>query len=293
MRPLILKIGTDKMKCLVVGHLVKDVIVKGSGIEYRIGGGAYYSALALSRFCDVEVLTSVGEDFPGKWLEELEASGIRLHVIPSRNSTSYRLRYLDRDNRELTLLSVAERITDFPKKGYDMILLNPVAGEVPPESIELARERSSFVGADVQGFIRPPEPGRVKLKDIDGSVFRGVKVLHGEASEMTLVKGIEPGDVEVLLVSQGGDEGTAYLRGRKHVYRPVKVAVDESTGAGDVFLASFSYFYRECPFVQALKRAAAFTALFLKHRHFSFPLEEVNELAREVDVKPARQASGI
>ncbi|WP_367883297.1 hypothetical protein [Thermococcus peptonophilus] len=63
--------------------------------------------------------------------------------------------------------------------------------------------------------------------------------------------------------------------------------MDESTGgAGDVFLGAFTGFYSQCPpFVQALKRAAAFTALFLKNRHLNFSMEEVNRLAIEVEVK--------
>ncbi|WP_148883473.1 carbohydrate kinase family protein [Thermococcus aciditolerans] len=276
------------MKCLVVGHLVQDIIVKGSGIEYRIGGGAYYSAMALSGFCRVEILTSVGEDFPGKWLEELEASGIRLHVISSRNSTSYRLRYLDRDNRELTLLSVAERITDIPHRGYDIIILNPVAGEITPETVALAKKRGDFVVADVQGFTRSPHPGRLKLTGVDGGIFNGLKVLHADVSEAQLVRNLNPDKIEVLLVSRGADVGQAYLRGRKYTYTPARVAVEESTGAGDVFLASFSLFYNDCSFIQALKRAAAFTALFLQRRIFDFPMDEVNEMAMEVDVKPAR-----
>ncbi|WP_367884565.1 hypothetical protein [Thermococcus sp. JCM 11816] len=61
--------------------------------------------------------------------------------------------------------------------------------------------------------------------------------------------------------------------------------MDESTGAGDVFLGAFTGFYSQCPFAQALKRAAAFTALFLKNRSVDFSMDEVNELAMKVEVK--------
>ncbi|ASJ07903.1 carbohydrate kinase [Thermococcus siculi] len=274
------------MRCLVVGHLVRDIIIRGSQIESRIGGGAYYSAVALSNFCDVEVLTSVGEDFPEEWLEELRRMGIRLKIIPSERSTSYRLHYLDSNTRELSLLSTAEKIEGLPDERYDIILLNPVAGEVPPRTVEEAKEKAPFVAADVQGFIRDPEVGKLRLKDIRGSTFEGLKVLHADVVEIGFVSGLRPESVEVLLISNGSEEGRAYLRGRAYLFRPARVPVDESTGAGDVFLATFSYFYTQCPFIQALKRAGAYTALFLKHRDFHFSMEDVDELALKVGVRP-------
>jgi sugar/nucleoside kinase (ribokinase family) len=274
------------MKCLVVGHLVRDVIVRGSKIESRIGGGAYYSSIALSSFCDVDVLTSVGEDFPESWLEELSKKGLEIHILPSERSTSYQLKYLDSNSRELRLLSVAGEIRELPKERYDMVILNPVAGEIPTETIEEAKKLSSFVAADVQGFIRSSEPGRLKLRGVNGSIFKDLKVLHADATEIGFVSGLRPESVEVLLVTNGSEDGRAYLRGREYLFRPLRVPIDESTGAGDVFLAAFSYFYHDCPFIQALKRAGAFTALFLKRRDFNFSMDDVSELARHVGVAP-------
>ena len=280
------EIGCGSMRCLVVGHLVRDVIIRGSKGESRIGGGAYYSATALSRFCDVEILTSVGEDFPENWLAELGERGIKLHIVPSERSTSYRLHYLDANTRELSLLAAAEELKGLPNRNYDMIILNPVAGEIPPETVEDAKGRSPFVAADVQGFIRSPKLGKLRLRGVRGSMFDGLKVLHADVSEVGLVSGLDPGEVEVLLVSNGSEDGRAYLRGREYTYRPARVPVEESTGAGDVFLAAFSYFYHDCPFIQAVKRAGAFTALFLKHRNFTFSMDEVNRLAMRVGVRP-------
>ena len=276
------------MKCLIAGHLTRDIIIKGSKIEERIGGGAYYSALALSRFCSPVILTSVGEDFPGEWLKELESHGIEVIKIPSKNTTTYELRYLDGNTRELRLLSRAEAIDDLPGEKYDAVVLNPVAGEISANLVRECRGRFPFISLDVQGFIREPEIGEVRLKEIDASFLKGVKVVHSDRDEFRYLKMLEPGDVEVLLVSDGVSPGLAYHRGKPYSYRPISVPVSESTGAGDVFLAAFTYFYMTCPFIQALKRANAFTALFLKYRHFDFPVEEVNELASRV---PAGKSS--
>ncbi|NJE05025.1 carbohydrate kinase [Thermococcus sp. M36] len=273
------------MKCLLVGHLVIDIIVRDAKPETRIGGGAYYSAVALANFCDVEVLTSVGDDFPDEWLEALERAGIKLRALPSDKSTSYELRYLDPNRRTLRLLSRATPISKAPTKRYDMVLLNPVANEIPPDIVEKLKKKTAFLAADVQGFIRTPRPGNVMLQKADVSFLKGLKVVHADTSEMDYLKNLKPEEVEVFLASNGPETGFAYFRGSRYAYRPVRVEVKESTGAGDVFLASFSYFYTRCPFVQALKRANAFTALFLEHRAFNFSEDDVNKLAMKVGVE--------
>jgi hypothetical protein len=271
------------MKCLVIGHVVRDIVKKGGKTLERLGGGAYYSALALSRFCDVEILTSFSE-LPQSWLSELESIG-KLRVIPSDKTTTYELTYLDGNRRELRLLERASPIEKLPARDYDAVIINPVAGEVSPELVRRAVKGFPFVATDVQGFIRSTEPGRISYRPFDGSSFEGLKVLHADVSEFTYLKNLSPGSVEVLLLSNGPEEGKAFLRGREYSFKPLSVEVDESTGAGDVFLGAFTGFYLKCPFIQALKQAVAFTALFLKYRNADFSMEEVNELARKVKVK--------
>ena len=90
------------MKCLIIGHVVRDIVKKSGKSFERLGGGAYYSGLALPRFCDVEILTSFSE-LPESWLSELESIG-RLRVIHSERTTTYELTYLDGNRRKLRLL---------------------------------------------------------------------------------------------------------------------------------------------------------------------------------------------
>ncbi|WP_366939861.1 carbohydrate kinase [Thermococcus sp.] len=274
--------GRVKMRCLVVGHVVRDVIKRGSKIEERLGGGAYYSALALSRFCDVEVLTSFST-LPEEWIDELRSLG-KLTVLPSEETTSYELTYLDSNRRELRLISRASSINELPAGRYDTILLNPVANEIPEGLVREALDRAKLVSADVQGFIRSPELGQVRLIRRGGSFLKGVNVLHGDVNEMGYLT-LNPDSFDVLLLSNGPNPGTAYLRGRPYRFVPVKVDVEESTGAGDIFLGAFTGFYLNCPFIQSLKRAVAFTALFLKYRSVDFGMDEVGELSKRVTVE--------
>lgn len=273
------------MRCLVIGHLTHDIIIKNGRKTERIGGGAYYSSLALSKFCEVVVLTKIGRDFPIRWLEELESYGISTIIIPSEESTTYELLYLNEDSRQLKLLSRADPFTldEIPQEKFDIILLNPVANELPPKTLEAVRAKEVVV--DVQGFLRDVENGRVVLKDINGGFLKNAQVVHADANEFIHLKNLNPSDLEVLLISNGAERGVAYYKGERYIYHPLKIDARDPTGAGDVFLASFAYFYKECPFIQALKRANAFTATFLERRTIDFPIEEALEKAKFVKVE--------
>ncbi len=273
------------MKCLVVGHLTRDIIIRGSNIEERVGGGAYYSAFALSKFCSPVILTSISQDFPKEWLETLESYGVEVIVFPSRETTTYELRYSNSNKRKLRLLLRAGDIKKLPTENYDIVLLNPVAGEIPKSVVESAKKRFPSVSADVQGFIREPITGEVRFKEINASFLEGLKVLHSDKDEFSYLNTLNPANVEVLLISNGSNPGIAHHLGISYSYWPVKLDVPESTGAGDVFLASFTYFYKKHPFIEALRKANAFTALFLKYRHFEFSMNEVNGLATSIFVE--------
>ncbi|USS41453.1 PfkB family carbohydrate kinase [Thermococcus aggregans] len=273
------------MRCLVIGHLTHDIIIKNGRKTEGIGGGVYYSSLALSKFCEVVVLTKVGKDFPIEWLEELESYGISTIIIPSEKSTTYELLYLGENTRQLKLLSRADSFTldEIPKEKFDLVLLNPVANEIPQEALSIINAKE--VVADVQGFLRGFENDNVVLKEIDGEFLKNAQVVHADAYEFQHIRNLRPDDVEVLLISNGAERGVAYHRGKKYLYHPLKIDLDDPTGAGDVFLASFAYFYMKCPFVLALKRANAFTATFLERRSIDFPISDALEKAKFVKVE--------
>jgi len=270
------------MKCLIIGHLTHDIILRGNTKIERIGGGAYYSALVLSPFCDVEVITKVGESFPREWLKELEEKGIKVTVLHSKETTTYELKYLDENTRVLRLLSKAEpfKSEEITYKKADLIILNPVTNEIP---IEVVKTLKGFVSLDVQGFVRDFKDGKVGFKKINASFLEKVKVAHADVNEFKMLK--NPKLPEVMLISNGANRGEAIYRRSRYHFEPLKMPVAETTGAGDSFLAYFSYFYKQCPFMQALRRAISFTAFFLKYRTSFFDFDKAKENAKNVKVE--------
>jgi sugar/nucleoside kinase (ribokinase family) len=271
------------MKCLVVGHVTRDLIHRGSTLEERLGGGAYYSALALSKFCRVEILTSFSS-LPEDWVRELEKIG-KLRVVPSEETTTYELNYFSGNERTLRLLGRADEIDNLPEEKYDVLTLNPVANEISPKVAREAREKGRLISADIQGFLRPKKPGPVVLAKRDLSFLKGFNVVHGDVREIEKAEGLELGAADVLLVTNGSNPGMAYFGVQAYRFHPILVDVPESTGAGDVFLASFSAFYSSSSFTQALKMALAFTALFLVRRSTDFTMAEVEALAERAKVE--------
>ncbi len=266
------------MRCIVVGHVTRDVISIGGSRMERIGGGAYYSALALSKFCKVHFVTSFGNDLPLEWVEELEEK-FRLDVTPAERTTTFELAYLTPHVRRLFVRAVAEDIGEVvPRRGT--VIFNPVIGEVSPSAV-VGCKRPKFI--DVQGFVRKfDETGEVSLRTINASFLNGSTAVHADFEEMRHLHNLDEGSIDVILVSNGSEQGVARFKGEIHRFKPPEVRVRETTGAGDVFLGAFAGFYmRETP-LEALRRGIAFTALFLSKRNVDFTLDEVEEECEKV-----------
>lgn len=278
------------MRCLILGHLTRDIIIKDNMTQEKIGGGAYYSALALSKFCDVVIVTKIGKDFPKEWIEKLEDRGINVIYGFSNNTTTYELRYVDENTRSLRLLKRADELSfeELPSDKFDIILVNPVAGEISTKMLQSLKKH--YLAVDLQGFVRDFDE-EVHLKQINGEFLRGVKILHADKNEVQCLGNSKnalnllKNSVEIALISNGKEEGVALYKGSFYRFVPLDMKIKEATGAGDTFLASFSYFYKKYAFEEALKMANAFTAIFLSLRNYDFSIREVMKKAKLVEVK--------
>ena len=244
------------MRALVAGHLVLDSILTGGRASESIGGPPAYMGLLLRRLgFEVTVATRVGRDFGDERLAQLLSAGISFASSPIIGSptTRFEITILPR-RREMRIVS---RCGDIPPpsaghREYDIVLLNPVAGEISPKSLPRYKEASRFIYVDPQGFLRKIDEGRVTLganTSLKGvlSVVDAMKVDVEEGRALTGMKDCRRISSELMslgvrevLVTDGAN-GT-FLRVGTELYhvRPPRIKAFDGVGAGDLLGAGYS-----------------------------------------------------
>ncbi|MCL4535038.1 MAG: PfkB family carbohydrate kinase [Bacteroidetes bacterium] len=222
---------------LVVGHICRDLTPGGE----RLGGCAAYAALTAHRLgATVRVVTAAGPDLA---LDDT-FDGIDVRCAPSERTTTFCNIYSDNRRRQV-LLAQATPIQDIPpewRKGT-VVLLGPIAQEVPPDLIKLFSD--SLVAVAPQGWMRKwDERGNVRQcpwRDAESVLRR---------SDAAILSAHDMGDdsqllaqyarwARLLAVTQGPAGATVHCRGQR-VHCPAWPAVEaDPTGAGDVFAAAF------------------------------------------------------
>jgi sugar/nucleoside kinase (ribokinase family) len=244
------------LKALVAGHIVLDTITTEGYSAESLGGPPTYMGFLLRRLgFDVTVATSIGYDFGDERLRQILSAGIHFLNPPLTESptTRFEITFLW-DRRALRLLSRCEGIPP-PRSGlpdYDIVLVNPVAGEISVESLPKYRAISKFTYLDPQGFLRRFEGDQVTLVDspalrerlrsvnaIKVDVQEGM-VLTGSEDPVEISAGLAKLGVREVLVTLGGD-GT-YLRAGTGLYflKPPVAKPFDAVGAGDLLGAGYS-----------------------------------------------------
>jgi sugar/nucleoside kinase (ribokinase family) len=233
-------------RLLAVGHLTRDAREGGD----VLGGAATYAALCAQRLgWRASILTACGPDVD----PERELHGIDVLVQASPQTTRFRNEYEDGGRRRQRLLA---RAHDIDTEGLpdrwreaEVLLLAPVAGEVPPRAA--AAFRAGLAGAAVQGFLRGfdaaglvrprpfPDPAAT-LAGID-VVFLSAEDVGGDIAQARALLAHVP-----LVAVTLGAEGVELIspEGVRRVAGLPRPEVDP-TGAGDVFAAAFLVRYHE------------------------------------------------
>jgi sugar/nucleoside kinase (ribokinase family) len=234
------------MRFLGVGHVTWDRI-QGEDV---VGGTVAYAALAAGRLgWEPAVLSSAGADFDAA----RDLPGVATFVAPSPSTTRFKNLYDALGRRELVLVSRAADIalTALPDawRAPDVLLLGPVAGEVPGA---LARAlEAQVVGATAQGWLR--------RFDDDGSVsprhwadaridLEGVHVLFLSEHDLPNADGwarARLSEVPLVVVTRGWRGVTLFTRQGANDIPGLPRSEVDPTGAGDVFAAAFLLRYHE------------------------------------------------
>jgi sugar/nucleoside kinase (ribokinase family) len=214
--------------------------------------------------CDVKLIGAIGHDLRGQFIGELDKHRIEYEVLESKETGGFSRIYYDaHGNRTLDLLGRADPIGEMSPAwfaGSDAVLIGPILGEVSFEQIRQVRE--SFDGlyfCDPQGLLRgADEKGRifhekpegieealgrfdiVKPNELEGLVLTGINCRDNPYEAAKIIHSWGPKLVIVTLA----ELGSVIYDGERFVdIPPFQVNLLDSTGAGDTYMAGFTYEY--------------------------------------------------
>lgn len=236
------------MKAVILGHITLDKIEVGMEEIFSLGGPPLYMGLLLRRLgIEVSLVTKFGPDLRDERLLWIIRSGLRFEGNPLSNfpTTKFRIT-IRKGGRDLILLDRCEDIKDEIPKA-DLLLINPVAGEVEPQK----RGKATFTYIDPQGFLRKFRDGKVELRpnrELLATPPDAIKVDLEELQALTGTRKPSEGIMELHrrgvkeVILNMGARGTALSLGGKTYFIPARrVEVFDGVGMGDLLGAGYSY----------------------------------------------------
>ncbi len=229
----------------LVGNLSQDVV---SGAQPRIGGGAFYGALALRELgCRAEVLTRCGAAERAALLLQLVAVGLPVTMLDGEATATFAFRY-EGDRRIMSVERTGDAWSpedaDRVPVGAWVHVATLLRSDFPADTIaRLAAGRT--ISLDAHGLVRPGEVGSLRLDArFDRDILRHLSILKLADEEAEVLAG---GIDEAALVGLGVPEVVVTFGSRGCLvvadgcYERVETqAVDaDPTGSGDAFAAAY------------------------------------------------------
>ncbi len=251
-----------------LGNPVYDLIttkkVKPAGRV--LSGCSTNAALALSKMGEkVRLVGAVGPDFKDQFITDLARNGIDHVIIPSNETGGFALDYYDDfGNRTLDLLGRAAEIFPINPTWFadaKAVLVGPILGEVTFGGIRKVREHfDGFFFCDPQGLIRGADAtGRIYHEQVPGiwetlALFDVVKPNELEAKVLTGVDCREDPYKAARMIHAAGPKivivtlaelGSVIYDGKNFIDIPpyTNISLLDSTGAGDTYMAGFTFEY--------------------------------------------------
>lgn len=234
------------MRYLVIGHVCKDIIPNG----WTFGGAVTYSARTANILgCQVQAITSASPECDVvAALPEID-----ILLIPAQQTTTFENIYTEQGRRQ-TILAVATPLTPdrvAARFKTDIVHFAPVAQEVDQAWCSHDHFPGALICITPQGWMRQwGASGRVSpiewaqaaatIPHADVVIASIEDVAHDEA----LVR--QWAALARLLVITRGPEGCTLYRSGETIHVPTRPGQPiDTTGAGDVFAASFLVRLRE------------------------------------------------
>lgn len=223
---------------LVIGHITKDVTPIGP----RLGGTASYASLTANALgLRVGIVTSWGGELPIDPLKEISIAN-----YPSEISTTFenistshgRVQYIHHLAQQLDL-----NLIPVQWRNPLIVHLGPVCQEVDPSLVR--HFPRSFIGLTPQGWLRTwDNTGQIKHIDMRASSFvlplAGAVVISFEDVEgdETIIEEMAAA-CRVLVVTDEAKGARVYWSGDVRWFPAPELHEVDSTGAGDIFAATF------------------------------------------------------
>ncbi len=233
--------------------------------ERILSGCSTNALLALSKMGQqTNLVGAVGEDYKERFIADLEKFGIKHIITPSEETGGFSLIYYDDfGNRTLDLLGRANNIENIQKEWYassQAVLIGPILGEVSFEQIK--EIRANFDGiffCDPQGLLRSADESDrishsapegikealaqfdfVKPNELEGKVLTGIDCREDPYEAAKIIHSWGPKVVIVTLAELGAViyDGNEFID-----IPPYEIDLVDATGAGDTFMAGFTFEY--------------------------------------------------
>lgn len=226
---------------LVLGHVTRDRF----GSETRLGGAAAFAARAATLFGIDTALVTVAPPWAPELAELAALPAERVRVRPSDTITTFALEYSG-EERALSLHGRARPLgpSDVPPewRGADVVFMGSVAGEC--DEALVAAFPDAFVCGCLQGWLRAPELGPVRARELPGScaVPRSLRASTLSRSDHPRAEAIarELARRDVITALTDGRRGVTVYTASERFEVPAAPAHEvDPTGAGDVFSLVF------------------------------------------------------
>jgi Sugar kinases, ribokinase family len=243
-----------------VGLISNDEIVINGKSYSCLGGSVIYSCLQWAKFKLNPFLVSiVGNDIYKDLESILFSFGINNFYIKVLGEKTLRFRNIYNDTRKQEVLNYSPVIMDLSflmNTKFKLISFLPILNELDFKQIELLRNSSEYFALDLQGLCRSVKDNLIIRKQWEWSskylhLFDIVKadlyelyaLSNNESFEQSINKIAESG-CKIILVTLGKVGSLAFYKDillYMSSFEPNRIV--DTTGAGDVFLASFNYYY--------------------------------------------------
>ncbi|MCP5063634.1 MAG: carbohydrate kinase family protein [Ignavibacteriae bacterium] len=291
------------MKMVVIGQSVVDKIKTDDG-SYTKPGGIFYSVLGLLQIGkiieEIILITNYSEKYKELFSSTFDKVNIKLST-KVKNIPTVNLRIWKDKERDEIYSNVTQRLKIPLEKNlnkYDGILVNMISGfDLRITEFEKLRENySGLIYLDVHSLARGIDENKnrkfrkipsikrwLNCADIVQCNENELLTLYESNNEKEIANFVFKNKPRVLIITKGNRGATVYpILNNSEVFRidvaPIKITSKNSVGCGDIFGATFFYFYVKLLDInEALKKANIAAGLFTQYSS----IEEFQKLEEE------------